>query len=313
MPDNVPSWGIVSTIRGSAPDILRFAAYHLDLGADRMYLYLDEPCPAAFNALNRHPRIEIRNCDEGYWANRKRERPDKHQVRQTANASFTYRKAEVDWLAHIDLDEFLWPQSDLGAILAEIPQHIPAVRVRPIEPVGGTEDLYKAYIPAGQGRDGIVQALYPNFGGFVLAGFLSHVQGKLFVRKGLPKINFRIHNLFQDGEILPTKVELPQVDLCHRHAPDWDHWLAHYRFRFEKGSYQPGMSPNVPREQGGMNMNELLSWIEKEDGAHGLRVFYDEISGADQEVRTRLEKFGLIKYHPLDLDGKVAKHFPGST
>jgi len=307
-----PSWGIVSTVRGSASDILRFVAYHLDIGVDRMYVYLDEPNPKAFNILNRHPKVEVRNCDAGFWGYRKRERPEKHQIRQTANATFTYRKADEDWLAHIDVDEFLWPEHPIPDLLANVPGHIPGVRVRPIEAMAGGQDFYKAHIPSSQDRDGLVQELYPNYGAFVLGGFLSHVQGKLFVRTGLPQINFRIHNLFQNGKLLPCRVELPSVDLCHRHAPDWDHWLAHYRFRLERGSYQPGMSPNVPREHGGMNKNELLSWIEAEDGMDGLRAFFDEISGADANVRARLEQHGMIRHRPLNLDERVAKHFPGS-
>lgn len=312
MLDN-PTWGIVSTVRGSAPDILRFVAYHLDLGVDRMYIYLDEPNPKAFNALNRHPKVEVRNCDDGFWANRKRERPDKHQIRQTANATFTYRKAVEDWLAHIDLDEFLWPEHPVAQLLAEVPEDIPVVRVRPDEALAGGEDLYKAYIPSGPNRADIVQALYPNYGAFVKGGFLSHLQGKVFARKGLPQINFRIHGLFQNGERLLCQAELPGVGLCHRHAPDWNHWLAHYRFRLERGSYQPGMTPNVPRERGGMNMNELLSWIEAEEGQDGLRAFFDEMSGADPEARARLEAHGMILHRPLHLDEKLRKHFPGSV
>ncbi len=313
MTSDAPSWGIVSTVRGLSTDILKFAAYHLDLGADRIYLYLDEPNPRAFNALNRHPKIEVRNCDAGFWAHRKRERPDKHQTRQTANATFTYRKAQEDWLAHIDVDEFLWSESSISSLLSAVPDQLLGVRVRPIEAMAGGIDQYKAHIPAGPERENIVQTLYPNYGAFVLGGFLSHVQGKLFVRTGRPKVSLRIHNVFQHGEIWPCKEELPQVDLCHRHAPDWDHFLAHYQFRFERGSYQPGMSPNVPRELGGMNKNELLAWIEAEGGQDALRTFFDELSGADPLVHARLEQYGLIRHRLLNLDEKLAKHFPGSV
>ena len=65
-------------------------------------------------------------------------RPVKHQVRQTQNATFTYhRKAEVDWLAHIDVDEFLWPAEPLAPLLAALPADIPYARVRPIEALSG--------------------------------------------------------------------------------------------------------------------------------------------------------------------------------
>ncbi|WP_367647755.1 glycosyltransferase family 2 protein [Ruegeria arenilitoris] len=308
-----PTWGTVSTVRGSAPDILRFVAYHLDLGVDRMYIYLDEPNPKAFNALNRHPKVEVRNCDDGFWAYRQRERPDRHQTRQTANASFTYRNTDLDWLAHIDVDEFLWSSIPVRDQLRSVPPQTAAARVRPIEALSGSDDMYKAYIPSGPDREALVQSIYPNYGGFVLGGFLSHVQGKLIVRTGMKHLSFRIHNLFQNKVLLPCKFELPGLELCHRHAPDWEHWVAHYRFRLERGSYQPGMSPNVPREHGGLNMNELLSWIEAEEGPDGLRAFFDEMGGADPEARARLDDHGMVLHRPLDLEGKLRKHFPGSV
>lgn len=306
------TWGIVSMVRGSADDILKFAAHHLDLGADFMYIYMDEPNRPAFRVLKQHPKIRVRLCDDGFWLKRKRNRPEKHQIRQTVHATFTYRNTDLDWLAHIDVDEFLWSPEPIRDLLQSAPATAPAIRVRPIEAMSGGDDLYKAHIPNGPDREALVQDIYPNFGAFVMGGFLSHVQGKLFVRTGLENLNFRIHNLFQNKKLLPCKFELPQLELCHRHAPDWDHWIAHYNFRLERGSYQPGMSPNVPRERGGLTKNELLNWIEAEQGQDGLRAFYDEMSGADPKVRARLEAHGLVKHRPLNLDAKVAKHFPGS-
>lgn len=307
------TWGIVSMVRGPARDILRFVAHHLELGADQMYIYLDEPNRAAFRALKKHPKVRVRVCDDAFWQNRKRARPDKHQTRQTVHASFTYRRTELDWLAHIDVDEFLWPGEPVVDLLNQVPGGVPALRVRPIEALAGTEDLYKAHIPQGPNRDALVEELYPTYGAFVQGGFLSHLQGKLFVRTGMPNLSFRIHNLFQNKELLPCKFELPHIELCHRHAPDWDHWIAHYPFRLERGSYQPGMSPNVPREKGGLNKNELLNWIADEHGEAGLRAFYAEISGADPQVRARLQAHDLLRHRPLNLDAKLAKHFPESA
>ncbi len=306
------TWGIVSMVRGPTDTILGFAAHHLDLGADFLYIYMDEPNPDAFEALSCHPKIRVRNCDDAFWQERRRNRPEKHQIRQTVHATFAYRYTKLDWLAHIDVDEFLWSPEPITDLLSSVPADKPAVRVRPIEAIGGSEDLYKAHIPNSADREAIVEEIYPSYGAFVLGGFLSHVQGKLFVRSGMENLNFRIHNLFQNKKLLPCKFEVPQIELCHRHAPDWEHWIAHYKFRMDRGSYQPGMSPNVPRDQGGLNKNELLSWIEAEQGPDGLRAFYTEMSGADPDVRARLEAHSMIKHRPLNLDEKVAKHFPGS-
>jgi len=304
------TWGIVSMVRGSVDEILGFAAHHLELGADRLYIFLDEPNRPAYRTLRRHPKISARVCDPAYWQERNLTRPEKHQVRQTRHASSTYRKTDLDWLAHIDVDEFLWAGKPVRDVLQSVPSDIPAVRVRPMEAVAFGTDLYKAHIPIGPERHGLVEEIYPNFGAFVLGGFLSHVRGKLIVRTGMKKLSFRIHNLYQNKELLPCKFEMPGLELCHRHAPDWDHWIAHYPFRMERGSYNPNNSPNLPRELGGLNKHELHRWIEAERGTEGLRAFYDEMSAALPEVQERLKAHDMIRYRPLNLDEKIAKHFP---
>ena len=306
------TWGIVSMVRGPTEDVLRFVAHHLDLGVDFMYIYMDEPNRRTFRALRMHPKVRVRVCDDAFWEKRGRARPEKHQVRQSAHATFAYRNTPLDWLTHIDVDEFLWSSTPIAEVLQEVPDTIQAARVRPMEALAGNNDLYKAHIPRSPEREALVEMIYPNYGAFVTGGFLSHVQGKLFVRAGLENLSFRIHNLFQNKTLLPCKYELPQVELCHRHAPGWDHWIAHYEFRMNRGSYQAGMATNVPREQGGLSKNELLNWIETEQGMDGLRVFYNEMSGTDATVRTNLERHGQIRHRPLDLDKKVEKHFPGS-
>jgi hypothetical protein len=128
-----PTWGVVSTIKAPARDILSFAAYHLELGAHRVIVYLDDENPAAFKVLKAHPKCRVIECDDAYWKRRKG-RPEKHQARQTANATRCYRRGPgVDWLAHIDLDEFLWPQSPLTAQLAMLDDTVISARIRPVE------------------------------------------------------------------------------------------------------------------------------------------------------------------------------------
>lgn len=109
-------WGIVSTVKAPLEQILDFAAWHLDMGAHRLFLYLDDPDPEAISVLKAHPKIRVTACDASYWA-KKAQRPAKHQARQSLNARDAFnRNTQVDWLAHIDVDELLhpvkpWPSS----------------------------------------------------------------------------------------------------------------------------------------------------------------------------------------------------------
>lgn len=311
MADRDVKWGIVSTIKADTRAILDFAAYHLDLGAHRLHIYLDEPNPEAYAHLKQHPKVRVSTCDASHWKRLKKHRPVKHQVRQTLNATHAYERIQTEWIAHIDVDEFLWVASDLGQILAALPQDIASARVRPLEVLAGREDEFKAMIPKGADREAEVRTVYPAFGGFLKGGFLSHTVGKVIARTGLPNAELRIHNLYLDGEKTTATCELEQADLCHCHAASWEHWQSVYRFRLQRGSYRPGLSAGFSRLLGGLSANELLSLIEEEQGEDGLRSFFDEISAQDPAVYRKLQERGLLRNRPLGLEEKRQKHFPG--
>lgn len=306
---NDPKWGLAATIKASAPAVLEFAAHHLDLGAHRLYLYLDEPCPGAFDLLKAHPKIRVLNCDTAHWKKLIGKRPAKHQARQTLNATHAYnRRVEVDWIAHIDVDEFLWPQQTIARHLALLPADVISARVFPVESLAGNSTLFKAYIPA-EDRVDLVEQIYPQFGRFVKGGFLSHVAGKRFVRTGLDNVKIRIHNMYLEGVENPSAVDLKGVDLCHCHVKDWDSWISAYRYRLEHGAYRAGLSPSVAIEKGGLSLHDMFSMIESEQGETGLRSFFDEICADTPKLRQSLEMHGLLRTYDLDLGQKVRKHF----
>lgn len=308
-------WGLSATIKAPVAEILKFAAYHLDLGAHRLYIYLDDDNPEAFRTLKAHPKIRVTQCDDKYWRNRVGKRPEKHQPRQTINATHAYnRRAEVDWLIHMDVDEFLWPDNDLCDELNLIKADVISARARPQELLSGGGMTYKGFIAADGTRQTIVKRLYPQFGKFTNGGFLSHLSGKLFVRTGLDNLMVKIHHVFQDKDqdtpTAPKCAELPGVALCHNHAETWEDWLATYRFRLEQGSYRSELAPNRPPDQGGISMHELFKRIELEQGSDGLRAFFDEICADTPELRERLANEGLLRTCDLQLKAKRQKHFP---
>lgn len=310
MADQQVTWGIVATIKADTQAVLDFAAYHLELGAHRLHIYLDEPNPTTYALLKAHPKIRVQSCDERYWKQRNGKRPATHQHRQTVNATHAYERIQTDWIAHIDVDEYIWPTAPLEPLLGALPADTPCARIRPIEALAGRANEYKAFIPDGPDREAVVRAIYPTYGVFLKGGFLSHVAGKLFARTGLENAQFRIHNLRQDKETNLPSIELPEVDLCHHHAHSWEQWSAVYRFRLQQGSYRAGLASGFPRAVGGMNKHELLSMIEEEQGVAGLQRFYEEISATDPQVYHRLADRGMLRNRPLDLARKRRKHFP---
>lgn len=305
------TWGIVSTIRAPKRDILAFCAYHLRAGAHRLYVFLDDPDSDAFDPLKAHPRIRPVRCTQAYWRNLDGTRPSKHQVRQTKNATHAYHdKADVDWLIHIDVDEFLVSQRPVTDVLSPLSPDVLCARVRPMEALAGQPDIFKAHIHKRDGRDEKVARIYPTFGPFVKGGFLSHVAGKLFVRPGQSDLKLRIHNCFVQNAQNPGQIELSEIDLAHRHAKSWDDWIAAYRYRLEQGSYRADLAPNRPRKAGGLSMHELLSMLETEDGEAGLRAFYDEMCVASPALLDRLRREGALKQADLDMASALEAVFP---
>lgn len=307
-------WGVSATILAPVADVLRFAAYHIELGAHRLYIYLDDGNHATFNMLKEHPKVRVQICDETYWRKLGGRRPVKHQARQTMNATHAYnRRVEVDWLMHVDADEFRvtdQPVSDHLAALESTQLH---ARVRPMELLGGSANAFKVFMPSGPIRAKTVRVIYPNFGPYLTGGFLSHVAGKLFVRTGMPNIQIRIHNAFQSQEMLPNPVELPGITLAHCHAKSWTAWRDAYTYRLAKGSYRAELKPAMKLENGGMTLHDLFKHLEANKGEAGLRDFYDEVIGDSPDMRARLQEYGLLREVNLNLDTLMIKHFPDAA
>lgn len=312
---DLSSWGVVSTIKAPLTDILNFAAYHLELGAHRIYIYLDDENEDAFNVLKQHPKIRVFKADTENWRTKKR--PLKHQVRQTDNARHAYnRRIEVAWLAHIDVDEFIWPDRPINEQLAALSKDTICARIRPIESLAATENTtpsithFKSCATNRVVRQQETDAIYPTYGAHLNGGFLSHVVGKMFYRTGVDGLAIRIHNVFIGDEKNPGQTEFSDMRLCHMHAQTWDEWMQTYRFRLEKGSYRAELATNQTRDNGGMTMHELFKFIEESQGLEGLRHFYNEVCLATPALRERLSHHGRLMSHSLDLDNKRARHFP---
>lgn len=309
-------WGLVTTVKAPARAVLNFAAWHIELGAHRLYIHLDAPDPALHARLKAHPRVRVTPTGAGYWEKHGR-RPEKHQVRQSVNASRVLARApEVDWLGHVDVDEFLLPEGEVGAILGALPETILTARMRPVEALAPAGDIappdwaLKAMTIDRPTRRAQTERLFPTYARGLDGGFLSHVAGKLFVRTTLAGAEFRIHNLLRDGARNPGHAELPGIALCHMHAPDADTWLAHYRFRLARGSYRAELKPSRPADEGGLTLHEMLAAIEAEAGEPGLRAFFEEVCTARPALLEALAAEGLLRRARLDLDAARARQFP---
>ncbi len=300
-------WGTVSTIKAPLCAIARFAAWHLDLGASEVYIFLDEPDALTEAFFAPHPAIHLTRCDDAYWRGKPERARSSHQLRQAFNASRCYRKADVHWLAHIDVDEFLLCDEPLAPLLAAAPDDAAFVNLRPAEmlaqpdPWNGESYYKRPRREAGLTRSEMA-GIYPEFGAYVPEGFLGYDSGKNIARTGLPDIRFGIHGLKRKGAKLDNGQLLTSVHVGHAHAPTWEIFRHHFEFRMQRGSYRK--EPDDP-----MRLQDVFEVILEAEGETGLRRFYDEMCAATPGLLQRLRDNGLLLTARMDLDAKVARWF----
>ncbi|MCT4553374.1 MAG: glycosyltransferase family 2 protein [Pelagimonas sp.] len=302
-------WGIVSTIKAPLREIARFAAHHLELGAHALHIHLDAPDPDAHAYLSRHPRIHVTICDAQYWQANGRKRPEQHQLRQAFNATRTLRacKDRLDWLGHIDVDEFLITDRPIQRKLAQVSTKQAVARIPPAESLapgnGATPNHFKlSHKQAGVPKP-VLQDIYPTFGLHLYGGFLSHTSGKVFARTGIPDTRLGIHTLKYLGEEVTNRTKPDGLFLAHFHAASWTEFRDKLRFRQTKGSYRPA---NPTRALG---LSEVLRYLGEEEGDSGLRAFFDEVCSDTPALRKRLSDHGMLLQRDFDLDGAVTRVF----
>lgn len=297
-----PRWGTVTLARAPLARLARFAAHHLDMGASRVHLFLDEPDADAVAYLTRHPAIRVTVCDAGWWATQKKPRMKAHQLRQAWVATQTYQRCDLDFLAHIDVDEFILSPGSLTGHLAALPADIAALHLPPVELLAGTGDLFKL-TPQDAGQDrAVLEEIYPNFGGYLKGGFISHREGKLIARCGIAGVRFGLHALLQNGQPASNRLTPPGLYLGHAHAPDWDTFRQHLDFRLQQGSYRK-------TDDKVLGLRDILDMVQAEDGEAGLRGFFTEVCEGNDRLIAALEGNAMLLRHPLDLDAKVRRVF----
>ncbi|SLN42412.1 hypothetical protein ROJ8625_02068 [Roseivivax jejudonensis] len=309
-------WGLVCTTNAAPEAVLDFAAWHLEAGATRLHLYRDLPAPELPAALRDHTRIRVTDTDGAFW-DRRGGRPVAHQVRQCRNARHAYNcSGDLDWLGHIDTDEFLLPEGCVAEHLSALPDTAFCARLRPVEALApGDGDrpglrAFKSYHIAQDARATAARRVFGDWAEHLSGGFLSHVAGKLFVRTGASGVHFRIHNVMRAGAQNPGQTELPQIALAHLHADSWPRFRDAYRFRLDHGSYRAELKPQA-RGPRALSLHDLFARIEATGGEAALAEFFDDVATATPRLCAALDHEGLLLRRAFDPESLRLKHFPG--
>ena len=235
------TWGVVATVKVPEEQVLAFIAHHLALGASRVWIYFDDPSDPAFSRVSRLPKVTAVRCTGWYWAIRGGRR-EKLRNRQITNAIDAQRKCKLNWLAHIDSDEFLHAPRPVADILAEVPAEVPNVLMDTFEAMHDPDlpdDIFTARHfrgPLGPAHPALHAKVFGPMAEVVAKGNLGHIIGKSFCRIGVPGVRLGLHEVFIGRTPLPRPFH-PSLRVLHFHAHDPFEWRRLLPFRLTHGAY----------------------------------------------------------------------------
>ena len=259
-----PTWAVVATVDEHPALLKTFVAWHLSLGASQVFLYFDRPDDPAADQFDGMSQVNVVRCDEAYWARHSKTRPARHQVRQSRNATRTHRRARVDWLLHIDADEFLWPSKSVPAHLDEVYPWFDGATVPVAERVfvaGETPD----HVFTGPFRRPAKGQADPDQ--ITQRGLTGHAIGKAFSRVGRD-LSVSIHRPQSKTTDLQI-AKLAGIELLHFDGLTRLQWMYKLLRKAEAVANYDGMPPSPHRKlqidalAEGLDLHDELKVLEK--------------------------------------------------
>ncbi|ABD56186.1 glycosyltransferase family 2 protein [Jannaschia sp. CCS1] len=290
------SFTVATIAREPWPVLNRFLTWHLDQGAERIILYLDDPDDPSLPRLRGEPRIDARPCTPAFWRQIGLKQDARFTRRQRGVLSQAYHELEDGWLLVLDADEMMWMSGrTIPEALATLPDEAQSLRVRSAEQVRLSDGSEAFRTPIERAA---VDRVYGDLSGLLRArfGFTYHPEGKSFHRAG-QRLNMKLH-WAQDanGDRTPGPVwgRAERAYLMHYAAPDYARWRA-------KVNWRAGASGFV------LPVKEQITEIaESNDPEAGYQDLYRTLHGLTDAQALALEaEGGLLRDGPkvLDLGG----------
>lgn len=276
----------VATIaREPWPILNRFLSWHLNQGAEKIILYLDDPDDPALPRLAAEPRIDARPCTPAFWASLGLSTDARFTRRQRAVLSQAYGELEDGWLLVVDADELMWIRDiPIPDALNSLPRDAQSLRVLSAEQVtlpGGSEGFRS---PIDRAR---VDQIYGDDAGLLRArfGLTYHPEGKSFHRAGQPGLTMKLH-WAQDAEGNktpgPVWTAADRAHLLHYAAPGYDRWRAKVAWR--AGSH--GFAQPVK--------DRVAQIAESADPETGYRALFDLLHSLTEAQAQALDTNGAL-------------------
>ncbi|OAN85368.1 hypothetical protein A8B78_00055 [Jannaschia sp. EhC01] len=281
----------VATIaREPWPILNRFLRWHLDQGADKIILYLDDPDDPSLPRLRGEPRIDARPCTPAFWADLRIKQDARFTRRQRGVLAQAYREVQEGWLLVLDADELMWMRDrSIPEALATLPADAMSLRVRSAEQVILADGATAFRTPIERAA---VDRVYGEKSGLLRArfGLAYHPEGKSFHRAGQEGLNMKLH-WAQDasGDRTPGPVwgADERAHLIHFAAPDYARWRAKVAWRAGAHGFV------VPVKE------RVTEIAESADPEAGYRALFQTLHALTEDQADALEaEGGLLREGP---------------
>ena len=318
---------LFTTIRATLADTLDFTYYHLNIGADHMYLFFDGPADPSVNVLCREKRVTCIRCDANHWKSLAGNLPESDlniQTKEEINSRVALKLAReqgYSWICHIDSDELIHAAGGFKEAIASIPLRVEVARFPVLEAIPETlsvqsafKDLYffkhaKYVLPKKKighldSRELILfrikdiiyrikmrQAIMLGCNLVSKYYIKGHRLGKSIARTNARMVSWGAHFPYPDGKEPLETIFLPRVNILHYDGPDYEHWKAKWQMRYLH--VQNGIVPERVGPHRIRHYEEYARVYEQGNEKDLVELFKTTyfISSSDREI---LQKVGLV-------------------
>lgn len=291
------SWGLVMLADEPGGLVLANLCWHLEQGAQEIHLYLDAPATPAASAVataaGALPGVTVTRCDMNFWQHLNGSRPPLQTRRQTLVATHAYQRSEVQWMLHLDADEFLWlPPGQRFAQKLTAAGDAAFIALRNLERAYTTsapdtlfEGVFRVPIPA----KAPLPAPLAHQAPFVARGVSGHAGGKACTRTGLGAV-LQPHAPRLNGDRPPSASSDALV--LHFDGLTPLHWLIKLK---RYAAHDPAQWARflAPHRRA-----QLLYMHEHHDDPAALHAFHDRLKRATD--MPGLEAEGLVRRLAFD-------------
>jgi Glycosyl transferase family 2 len=301
--DHGPTWGVVMTVNEPSALVISNAAWHISTGAQEVHLYFDRPNDPVLQTVAAIQQVRVVECNEEYWSRANVKRPHSQTRRQFINANDALKHCSVDWLAHIDADEFLLQNSPIQRELKSI-QEIGAalhfdVRERVYFHNSSACSIFDgAFRSRSQMPAALDRSIFGELNRYLQRGLLSHCAGKTAVPTNQDFL-LGVHSAYKgrrSGESRAASFKSKSTVLLHFDGMTPLHWIAKL-LRYARTTQQHGTSMFSKSRQ--CQIAECLKSIGSHESA---LAFHDKLRLLNHAQKLRHANFDLLHtegFNPL--------------